>query len=174
VSKKPVRAIMTMCLALLSTPRGTTMSPCLLDIDIFALLASPAPAEIVPWRYAETLADVCAETGVPLPLAARMFAWESGWRASTRNVNPNGTEDLGIAQLNMRYLSDWERIAGGPIDPLDGHDSIRVGVRYLAELYKVTGDWSGAVAAYNCGLGRWRGGNIPASTRRHVAAVMGE
>lgn len=134
-----------------------------------AVLLSPP----VPWRYAETLADECVETGVPYWIAARLFAWESGFRSSARNVNQNGTEDLGIAQLNTGYMAEWERIAGGPVDPLDGYASIRVGVRYLAELYRATGSWRGAVAAYNCGLGRYRRGDLPAGTKRHVRAVLG-
>lgn len=137
-------------------------------------LQDPAPLAVcVPWRYAETLADVCESAGVPYWIAARLFARESGWVSTARNVNPNGTADVGIAQLNTRYMSDWERIAGGPVNPLDGHESIRVGVLYLAQLYRATGTWADALAAYNCGLGRWRTGRIPASTRRHVAAIMG-
>lgn len=146
-----------------------------------ALGARPVPAypeaallpPSVPWRYVETLATECAETGVPYWIAARLFAWESGWRAAARNVNPNGTEDLGIAQLNSAYLSYFARFSDGPLDPLDGHTSIRVGVRYLAELYRATGSWRGAVAAYNCGPGRYRRGNLPAGTVRHVRAVLG-
>lgn len=137
-----------------------------------ALRDSLPPA--VPWRYAETLADACGSAGVPYWIAARLFERESGWRDTARNVNPNGTQDLGLAQLNTAYMADWERIAGGPVDPLNGHDSIRVAVRYLAALYRATGTWADALAAYNCGLGRWRTGRIPASTRRHVAAIMGE
>lgn len=132
------------------------------------------PAHSVPWRYAEALYLECQSAGVPYWIAARLFARESGWRASARNINPNGTIDQGIAQLNSRYLDFFEAFNDGrEIDPLDGFDSIRVGVRYLAEMQLATGTWEDGVAAYNCGLGRWLTGSIPKSTRRHVAAVMG-
>lgn len=160
-------------LAVVVCPLGGTTAP--EPLPTVAPLPRPIqPAHSVPWRYAETVYLECQEEGVPYWIAARLFTRESGFRASAYNRNPNGTEDVGIAQLNTRYIRDWERLLNAPLDPLNGQDSIRVGVRHLAAMYRETGTWSDALAAYNCGLGCWQAGSIPASTRQHVAVIMGE
>jgi len=133
------------------------------------------PAYMIPDHFEEIVLASAAETGVPVWIAARLLERESGWRADAVGHNVNGTRDLGIAQLNDRYLNDFAVFNGwAAIDPFDPTVAIPVAIRYLAHLQLLTGSWEGAVAAYNCGLGRYRTGDIPASTLRHVAAVMGD
>jgi soluble lytic murein transglycosylase-like protein len=130
----------------------------------------------LPLAYASLVIYYCDETGVPVWIASRLFDWESGWNPQFRGKeNENGSLDLGMAGLNSSYI-DYFRIYndGRFIDPFDAATAIRVGIRYLADLRASTGSWRGAVAAYNCGLGRWRTGRIPARTVEHVVAVMGE
>jgi soluble lytic murein transglycosylase-like protein len=136
---------------------------------------SPKPY-ILPMQYAEWVIRYCDETGVPVWLACRLFNWESGWRAQRVSPeNENGTRDLGLAALNNAYLVFFERYNGGQkVDPFDPECAVRVGIRYLAALHASTGNWRAAVGAYNCGLARWRRGDPPARTRRHVKEVLGE
>jgi hypothetical protein len=151
---KNMIAVIALFLAVTVVPIGGAIAPeAAPDIEPFN--RPVPPPHPVPWRYAEALYLECQAEGVPLWIAARLFARESGFCPTAQNINPNGTIDQGIAQLNSRYLDFFEGFNDGqPIDPLDGPTSIRVGVRYLSALYRATGEWEDAVAAYNCGLGR--------------------
>ena len=81
----------------------------------------------------------------------------------------------GVAQLMPKFLEYFERYNDGrPIDPHDPETAVRVGIRYLAALHAELRTWRAAVGAYNCGLARWRRGDLPDETRRHVRMVMDE
>lgn len=134
----------------------------------------PAPKPYwVPLQYTSWLIYYCDEQDVPVWLAARLFAWESGWNANYRGKeNKNGTHDLGLAALNSACLVDFRKYNdGASVDPFDPETAIRVGVRYLKALQDETGSWRAAVGCYNVGLGGWRSGLRPV---RHIKAVMGE
>jgi len=118
----------------------------------------PAPAEVelepqpyvLPLEYAQLVIYYCDETGVPVWLACRLFAWESGWDA--RRVGPendNGTRDYGLAQLNSAYLEHFRVYNGGQrVDPFNPEHAIRVGIRFLAALRARHGSWREAVRRY--------------------------
>lgn len=154
-------------------PAGGSRGP--LPPPVPAFVELPPPPHAVPWRYAESVYLACQEESVPYWIAARLFAWESGWKPSRVNLNEDGSVDTGLAMGNSRYHAWFSEAfnAGIPIDFFDGHEAVRFGVRYLAYLYRETGSWSGAVGAYNCGPGRWRSGDLPERTKRHIKAVMG-
>ena len=134
----------------------------------------PAPQPYtLPLAYAQWVIRYCDETGVPVWLACRLFAWESGWRAGYVSVeNVNGTRDLGLAALNSACLDAFRAFNdGGKVDPHDPETAIRVGVRYLAALHAATGSWRAAVGCYNVGLAGWQAGKRPL---RHIKGVIGE
>jgi hypothetical protein len=65
--------------------------------------------------------------------------------------------------------------AGLGVNAYDGEANVEGGVRLLRDLYAQFGDWSYALAGYNCGPScaargpdRW-----PPSTRNYVAAITG-
>lgn len=132
----------------------------------------PAPAQrmapqpyTLPLAYAQLVIFYCDESGVPVWLAARLFAWESGWNPRYQGrVNANGTYDRGLAALNSASLATFAALYndGRAVDPYDPETSIRVGIRYLAALHAQHGTWREAVRKY--------AGNRPAS---HVRAIMG-
>lgn len=118
----------------------------------------PAPAEIelaprpytLPLEYAQLVVFYCDEQSVPVWLACRLFAHESGWKASlVSRENDNGTRDYGLAQLNSAYLEHFRVYNDGQrVDPLDPEQAIRVGIRYLAALHAQCGSWREAVRRY--------------------------
>lgn len=134
--------------------------------------------EILPYldpRYADMILGINAETEIPLEVLSRIIEWESGWECDrVSKPNRNGTRDMGLMQLNSAYLAYFARYNDGqPVDPLDPQQNLKVGMRYLSDLYGRMGSWYNAVAAYNAGPGRVSAGNLPATTRRYLDHVFG-
>ena len=125
---------------------------------------APQPYTL-PIEYAQLVIRYCDETGAPVWLVCRLFAWESGWNPWYRGTeNQNGTRDYGLAALNSAYLEHFRIYNNGaPVDSFDPECAIRVGVRYLAALYEKTGSWREAVRRY--------AGNRPS---RHTAKIIGD
>jgi soluble lytic murein transglycosylase-like protein len=130
-------------------------------------------------EYLKPVVYYCDETAVPVWLACRMFSTEcsksgdpmdSDWNVHA--VSWMGAQ--GIAQLmpyNLVWFSEHYN-DGNPIDPFDPETAIRVGIRYLADLYRFTGSWKGAVEAYNCGPIRWARGDLPPETKAYGRDIM--
>ena len=150
--------------------QGPTATPTLLPER-----PEPQPYNL-PLQYAQDVIYWCDKEGVPVWIAARLFSWESGFNADYHSRrNDNGSYDDGIAALNsysLAYFSAKYNEAQ-PIDPHDPATAIKVGIMFLADLYRATGDWRLTAGAYNAGLGtppsKWR-----PTTVRHVKAVLGE
>lgn len=133
------------------------------------------PVHRIPYAWLALAREEAESAGVPLWIAGRLIWAESQWHPRAIGNNPNGTQDLGLGQLNSAYLEYFERYNDGrPVDPFSPRQSIRVALRYLADLYAMTGTWPDAVASYNCGPGRWKSGDIPETTRRHVARIFND
>jgi soluble lytic murein transglycosylase-like protein len=155
---------------------GSGAYPSLPDSRELPLGVAVAPAWGAPEDLARQVVAATAEAGIPAWILARVIEAESGWNVQAVGINPDGSRDLGIAQLGERWLADfsWFDNAGRPVDPFDPAQALPVAARYLARLYRATGDWRAAVAAYNCGLSRVRAGRIPQSTLRYVASIFEE
>lgn len=147
-----------------------------------ALLASTSGATVAahpgraPWdhldapqEYRELVWTAATDAGVPPWLLAAMIRHESGWNAAARGNN-GATVDLGLCQLNSRYLADFsERYnCGEAVRPLDPWSAVPVAARILAAHYARTGNWSRALAAYNAGATGERAGK----GREYAARVL--
>ena len=107
----------------------------------------------------QTIIFYCDETGVPVWLACRLFSLESS--LSGRPEDPNWistarsyVDAFGYGQILKSNLKEFAIIYnnGIQIDPYDPVVSIRVSLRYLADLHKLTNSWFYALASYNGGL----------------------
>ncbi|HXE73124.1 MAG TPA: transglycosylase SLT domain-containing protein, partial [Candidatus Nitrosotenuis sp.] len=82
--------------------------------------------------------------GIP-PNILKAVAWqESGW--NPRALSFDGQHGKGIMQIDDRF----HEFARTP-DVFDPAKNIDYGARFLANLYKQTGSWSGALKRYNGG-----------------------
>ena len=141
-------------------------------MGLFMLASASVQAE--QWTAAQLRREVrkvAVQVGVPPGIAEALVERESEFNPDA--VNPNDPS-YGIMQLQTRYLP-WFAARfndGRPIDPFDPAVSIRVGLRYLASLHAVCGDWWDTIASYNCGLSRVMRGDIPKSTYQYVRWIM--
>lgn len=110
--------------------------------------------------------------GIPRDMIARLLYQESRFRPEIIDgtvQSPAGA--LGIAQFMPATAAELG------VNPLDPASAIDGAARYLAQLYRSTGDWSLALAAYNWGIGNVTRKGIeaaPAETREYVAGIMGD
>jgi soluble lytic murein transglycosylase-like protein len=125
-------------------------------------------------EIANIIIGASAEHGIPYDIAYRLASWESGYDVRATNKNKNGTVDKGLFMLNSRWLKEFAiRYNGGSkIDPFNPVVNARVAMAHLANLYRVTGKWRLALAAYNCGLKRMREGDWPKPTMNLVNFVL--
>jgi soluble lytic murein transglycosylase-like protein len=133
----------------------------------------------LPWQYARLVVDVAERYDVPVWIVCRLFSKESSasgnpmdgnWRPEA--ISPAGAQ--GISQIMPANLPGFARLYndGKPIDPHDPETAIRIGIRYLADLYATFHDWRRATGAYNGGLAtppaKWRN-----ETVRYVRSILG-
>lgn len=132
---------------------------------LFQLPANAAP-------YADAIARAEAAHGIPETLLARQLHEESRYRPEVIDGRVKSSAGaIGIAQFMPATARDFN------LDPTDPFASIDAAARYMAQLYKITGDWAKALASYNWGVGNvTRRGldRAPDETRKYVAAILAD
>lgn len=106
-----------------------------------------------------------AAYGIPPQIALGVASRESGFQQTARGASG----EVGVMQLMPATAASLG------VNAYDGEANIEGGMRLLRDEYARFGDWSYALAAYNCGAAcaargpdRW-----PPSTRNYVAAITG-
>jgi soluble lytic murein transglycosylase-like protein len=99
--------------------------------------------------YQDLIARAAQANGVPVSILAWLLWKESRYNpAIIDGTKRSRVGAVGIAQ----FMPATARDEG--IDPLDPSQAIPGAARYLARLYRSTGTWAEALAAYNWGIGR--------------------
>ena len=124
--------------------------------------------QLVAYVYQQAQRD-----GVPVAIATSVIWHESRWEPAARHVNPDGTIDMGLMQINSATWRVLVRSYGGTIYlwPYDPYANVRIGLRYLAHLHELMGDWWDALAAYNAGPAAVEYSAVPVSTGVYAWSV---
>ena len=88
--------------------------------------------------------------------------------------NNNGTVDVGLWQLNDRYM--WTTFMGywvfdEPFNAFDWQDNTYLALKHIKYLTTEFTDFDTIVMSYNCGVKAVRDGKIPDSTMAYLADV---
>jgi soluble lytic murein transglycosylase-like protein len=146
-------------------------APTLLDtmktaiVNTFALWRPPA-------QYAVLIALAEDRHGIPRDILARLLYQECRWREDIitgRLASPAGA--LGIAQFMPATAAELG------VDPLNPAQAIDGAGRYLAMLYRQTGTWALALAAYNWGIGNVKRRGLaaaPRETRDYYSQILSD
>lgn len=145
-----------------------------IDVAVVAVIAAATnySADMVPVQYRAAIAQAEADNGIPPGMLARLLWQESRYRPeiiSGALRSPAGA--VGIAQFMPATAREWGVIA------TDAGSSIAGAGRYLAWLYRKTGAWSLALAAYNWGVGNVQRKGIdaaPAETRTYYSEILAD
>jgi len=126
----------------------------------------------VPEQYRAAIAAAEANHGLPDQMLARLLWQECRYRESIitgRVRSPAGA--LGIAQFMPATAAEMG------IDPLDPFAAIDAAGRYLRSLYRQTGQWDKALAAYNWGIGNVKRKGLavaPTETRNYFTQILAD
>lgn len=126
----------------------------------------------VPTIYRASIAAAEVNHGLPDQMLARLLWQECRYKPSIISGavrSPAGA--LGIAQFMPATAKEMG------IDPLDPFAAIDAAARYLRSLYRKTGDWQKALAAYNWGIGNvQRKGlaNAPTETKNYFNQILAD
>lgn len=118
----------------------------------------------VPAEYRASIVNAETRNGLPAGMLARLLYQESHYRQDIitgKTKSPAGA--LGIAQFMPATAAEMG------IDPLEPYQSIDAAARYLAMLYKSTGNWAQALAAYNWGIGNVKRKGLAVAPRETVS-----
>nr|WP_321817929.1 MULTISPECIES: lytic transglycosylase domain-containing protein [unclassified Paraburkholderia] len=107
-------------------------------------------ASIVPFvAHADCLDDAAAFRHINVQLVRAIAKQESGMRADAINVNRNGTEDLGLMQINSSWLPKLARYGIRREYLFNACINAYVGTWILASNIQQFGPTWKAVGAYN-------------------------
>lgn len=126
----------------------------------------------------ERLNTIIYKTGQNLEDPVRFFILyssiimqESKYNHNVINYNHDGSYDIGITQLNSKYISHFKKVFG-EFDPYYIYDNIRIGANIFKSLLKQFNNESNAIMAYNCGPNAVINNNIPKSTVIYLSRVI--
>jgi hypothetical protein len=103
----------------------------------------------------------------PYMCLAMVYIENGELREDCVHLNSNKTRDLGLWQLNDKYISYfkdkyWD--FNFDFDCYNGAHNTYVALKHIKTLHKLLGDWKRVVMAYNCGYTNVERGTIPQST----------
>lgn len=149
----------------------TTEEPNLID-DLMSQTRTVLGLWKAPEKYLQAIRAAEQQNGIPFAMLERLLWQESRYRdeiITGRVRSPAGA--LGIAQ----FMPATAREMG--IDPLNPAQAIQAAGAYLARLYRMFGNWSEALAAYNWGMGnvQRRGlASAPRETRNYYSQIIAD
>jgi soluble lytic murein transglycosylase-like protein len=123
--------------------------------------------------YADMITGASALHGVPVSILAWLLWKESRYNPaiiSGAKRSPVGA--MGIAQFMPPTAVEELGSTAAALDPVR---AIPGAARYLAKLYRATGSWQAALAAYNWGIGNVQRKGLsvaPAETRDYYTTIL--
>lgn len=113
--------------------------------------ASPIKREVSKAYIKEVARKKAEKYGVPLNIVLAIIEQESGFNPKAYNRNRDGSEDIGLMQINYKHNKRLMKEYGvnSPEELYDVELNVELGVRILFENYKRFGSWELAIKAYN-------------------------
>lgn len=120
-------------------------------------------------HYAATVTALAPTYGVPPSLALAVMNQESGgnqFTASGGTLTNSTSGALGLFQLMPTTA------AGLGVNPNDPTQNITGGLKYLQQMYQVTGNWNDALVAYNEGPGAFAAHGAYPGAAQYASSIL--
>lgn len=133
--------------------------------------------EFIPPEIANYIIQMCNELEVDTDLAVAILMQENpGLDLDATNRNKNGTVDLGLWQLNDKYLyttftSSFWKFENIELDAFDWKHNTFIALHQIEWLQSRLKVFDDVVMAYNCGYGAVLNRKIPDSTKKYLCSV---
>ena len=104
--------------------------------------------------YLNYLKEICIEEDMPYEIMLAIGIVESNFKMINSSVNRDKSFDIGIFQLNSRYLSYFvEKYWDNEVkfNPYNPQHNIRIAVRHMRTLHLQLKSWELCIRAYNVG-----------------------
>lgn len=131
----------------------------------------------LPKEIADYIIESCSNLGIDPDMCVAILINENPrLDFEALNKNPNGTIDVGLWQLNDRYLwttfsdSFW-RFDDVELNPFNWKHNTYIALRLIQDHCKTFSTFNERVMAYNCGAGAVINDKIPESTKRYLASA---
>ena len=119
-----------------------------LTLTALACFLASAPVHATCWEEASKA------YGIPVSVLKAVAQTESGFRAEAKNLNTNGTDDLGFMQINSAWLPKLVQYGVTRESLNDSCTNLKVGAWILSNNAKRLGwNWN-AIGAYNVGCAK--------------------
>lgn len=120
---------------------------------------------------------ICKRENIDVHILKAIAEKESRWNASiTSKMNDDGTRDIGLFQLNSKYIKWFEEkfwTSEEKFDPKNPEHNTIIAARYLKSLLKkYNNDLKKALYAYNAGPTSVANNDIPQSTKAYAKEIM--
>lgn len=139
--------------------------------------------EIGVWKYqflkkelSDYICGLCNEMEINSDLIVAILMKENPeFNPEATHRNENGTIDVGMFQLNDRYV--WTTFKDNywfdnvELDPFNWKHNTYLAVHHIEYLQKQLKVMDDVIMAYNCGIGAVMNGNIPDRTKSYYANV---
>ena len=122
------------------------------------------------------ICDLCNELSLDSDLVVAILMVENPeFNKDAVHRNENGTIDVGLFQLNDRYLwttfKDSYWFDNVELDPFNWKHNAYIAIHHLEQLQKRLKVTDDVIMAYNCGIGAVMNGNVPAATKVYFCKV---
>ncbi len=130
----------------------------------------------MPKQYSDYICNLAKELRIDSDIAVSILMVENPeFNPDATNRNKNGTNDLGLWQMNDMYVysvfvkSYWD--IDTDFNPYNWKHSTFLAMHHIEFLLRSLKVQDDAIMAYNCGRGRVIDNDIPAITRQYLAKV---
>ena len=134
----------------------------------FIMIKCACETDVPRVMYPMFIYNMCEVFNLDPYMCLAMVYIENGeLREDCVHLNSNKTRDLGLWQLNDKYISYFKDKYWDfdfDFNWSNGLHNTYVALKHIKTLYKSFGDWKRVVMAYNCGYTNVERGTIPQST----------
>lgn len=140
---------------------------------ILLVLVSMCFSQTIPDKILYFAEALCLEYGLNLKMClAILMAENPTFNELASHENLNGTTDLGLWQLNSRYIDLFAVYWGkGNFDVLNWKCNTYSALNHIKMLCDNLETTDEVIKAYNCGIGAVMSGRIPQSTENYLLRV---
>lgn len=146
--------------------------------DRIAEISRDNAYEFLPKEMSDYILKMCEELGVDPDLVVAILLNENPMLDNNHiNRNNNGSIDIGLFQLNDRYLYStfqkrYWKFKDVELNPTNWKHNTYIAIHHIRYLSKTHKLWDEIVMAYNCGSTAVMKNRVPESTKEYLARAQ--